>query len=92
MTDLDVYLDPALVDAERNPFGDRRFFPPGEHPATRRYRDYLASCEKLRARLVTAQLPTTDVDALIDYAGTLVASFEEEESIAKADYLRMLRR
>lgn len=92
MTDLDAYLDPALVAAKRSPFGERWFYPPGQHPATKRQRDHLAMLQRLREKLVAIGQPTTDCDALIDYAQGLLASFEEGESIAKADYLHRVRR
>lgn len=77
-------LDPALEAATRNQWGDRRFYPPGQHPATLRLR---------RHRELLALLPeNADRDLMLERADAELARFEEGESIAKADYLRMLER
>lgn len=74
-------LDPILQAAE-NPWGGRRFFPTGTHPATARYR------EELR-RIVEF---TGDPDhEMATYVKEKLAMFEEGETRAKLDYLRAHR-
>jgi hypothetical protein len=76
-------LHPALQEA-RNHDGSRRFYPPGQHPATASYRRH--------RELLLATEPSRQRQALLDHVDALLAAFEEGESIAKADHLRMTER
>lgn len=70
-------LDPIL-EAATNPWGGRRFYPPGSHPATARHRAQLAKLY---------ELGLSDGHELVDYVKETLARFEEGESIAKQLYL-----
>lgn len=76
-------LHPILEAAAATPFGGRRFYEPGQHPATHRLRQHLEALRKLP--------PSLDRNAALEYAKTQIAAFEEGESIAKADHLRMVQ-
>ena len=75
------WLTPELRQAKRTPWGGQRFFAPGEHPATARYRDQLRRLEALGA---------SDSEAA-EYVRDFLAAFEEDESAAKQIHLRMAR-
>jgi hypothetical protein len=99
-----VSLDPVLAGA-RELDGRPRFHPPGEHPATFRWRWHLAALETHRERLdelrdeflhrgepeLWRQMAKETAEMLA-YVRTNLAAFEEEESLRKADYLRMVER
>jgi hypothetical protein len=75
-------LHPILA-AARGPFGERRFYPPGQHPATIRQRRQLA---------MLATLPNDPSRrALEDHLLAELATFEEGESVEKARYLQASR-
>lgn len=76
-------MDPRLV-SYRSPFGGRRFFPPGQHPA-------LAHMVEHRRKLAGLP-PSPDRDAALDHADTCIVQFEQGESDAKARTLERLSR
>lgn len=72
-------MDSLLIEA-KGPFGERRFYPPGKHPALFRYFEQIERLELL---------PTSQVvNEALAYHRNQVALFEEGESLAKAEYLR----
>jgi hypothetical protein len=99
-----VSLDPVLA-AARELDGRPRFHPPGDHPATFCWRKHLAALEAHRERLddLRPEFFSTgqedhwrrmvkETDEMIAYVRTTLAAFEEGESIAKANYLRIVER
>lgn len=81
-------MDARLLDAKGVLDGTPRFFLPGCHPATLRMRQSLAKLLQ-HQQLVRGDPATTE---MVDYLKDRLAMFEEQESVAKADYLRMLDR
>jgi hypothetical protein len=76
-------MDPRLV-AYRSPFGGRRFYPPGEHPAVARITEF--------RRKLAAMPSSPDRDAALAHADTCIVQFEQGESDAKARTLERLSR
>lgn len=75
-------LHPVLA-AARNLDGRPRFHPPGQHPATARYRAE-------RAKLLA--LPATkERNTALNYIEATLAVFEEGESLAKATHLQIVQ-
>lgn len=74
-------MDP-LLERARSPFGEKRFFAPGSHPATARMREHL--------RLLELYPDSPEVRKTRDHLGTKIAAFEEGESLAKHDFLRAI--
>lgn len=100
-------LDPQLAYAE-GPHGGRRFFDIGQHPATQRLAAEIRAFEAHREQIIDSfQLiaPLADpgelarrrgmlmgVDRQLEFLRGQMVAFEEGESIAKADWLRMVER
>jgi hypothetical protein len=71
--------DPDRILAEaRDPLGRRRFYPPGEHPATARWRKQLAWYR---------EQGLDDSHPMIAYILRTLAVFELGEERAKREYL-----
>jgi hypothetical protein len=87
-------VDPVLQAAKLNPWGDRRFFPPGQHPANHREREILKRLEELDREVAQKELEygvpleRGAITEALEYHRDRVAIFEEMESRAKHDYLR----
>ena len=73
------WLNPVL-ERMRDPFGRRRFFPPGAHPVTARLRAYIKTLE--------AFPPSDARDQSLEHVQAQHAMFEEGESLAKQIALR----
>lgn len=70
----------ARLEAAMTPDGRRRFYVPGAHPATARWRAEVRSLERLPA--------SAERDEALEYARGQIALFEAGESEAKERYLR----
>lgn len=75
-------MHPVLSDARRLD-GGPLFYPPGQHPATARYRAHLARLRECP--------PSRNRNMVMEHVETELAAFEEGESIAKAVYLQRRR-
>lgn len=82
-------MDPKLESLTAAPY-DRspRFYPPGQHPATYRYREQLRQLKALQTKV--GKIP--NVVLAIEYIENKIAEFEERESEAKARMLYHLER
>ncbi len=92
-------MDPVLQEAKANPWGDRRFYPPGQHPANYRDREILKRLEELDRDASQKELEfgiplegRADRRAALEFHRDRVAAFEEMESRRKHDYLRAYSR
>lgn len=74
-------LHPDLEAVPLTPWGDKRFYPPGEHPATYRYKAHREALLRLPA--------SAERDQMVSYVDGLLAAFEQGESEAKQQYLRI---
>lgn len=75
-------MDDVLV-AARNPYGGRRFYPPGSHPALWRMNETVKKLE---------QYPSSpDRDRCLADLRERIAVFEEGESRAKQEHLARCR-
>lgn len=78
--DSTVDADEILASA-RNPDGSQRFYPQGQHPATKRLREALEWAESI-------ENGTGTTDAYVEHLRRQLAEFEYGEDRAKRDYLR----
>lgn len=79
-------MDP-LLEAATELHGGRRFYPPGEHPATYKQRKQLAQLKELRERCRDSVVDEASLTGSIEYIERQIVAFEEQHSEAKADYL-----
>lgn len=81
----------SLAEA-KNPDGSRRFYAPGEHPATARLLAGLARVEHLQSLAMEPEMEAQAAE-LIGYYRRQLARFEWGEDRAKREYLsRMVSR
>lgn len=77
--------------------GGHRYYPPGQHPATKRMREQLAQAEQIKAEWGRksaehgVEYDTGPVDEFIAYLQEQLAQFEQAESDRKARDDWMLR-
>jgi hypothetical protein len=87
-------VDPVLLEAKANPWGDPAFYPPGQHPALHRDRELLKRLEALEREWERKEielgvpLDRGDLSACIEHHRDRITAFEENESRRKHDYLR----
>ena len=83
------HLDPLLASVQNGPFGGQRFYPPGQHPATTRWREYLAALRDVRARAerALAELPPAVIVARGDDFSAPLFSYDTAEHIALREAL-----
>jgi hypothetical protein len=74
----------AVLEQAKGPYGERRFYPPGKHPALFREYDQIEKLEELRE--ITGEDGEL-IDEAVAYHRDRVAMFEEGESVSKAEYL-----
>jgi len=76
----------------RDHMGHKRFYPPGEHPATARLRTELERAKDLNDRMLPGIFgKPTDVERAIDYMEERLAIFDAGDRRAKRDYLARQR-
>lgn len=72
-------MDPRLVAIKHPGSNERRYWPPGQHPATARLRMELKKAQELERRTGV----TGGLTEYIDYIQDQIATFEERESELK---------
>jgi hypothetical protein len=77
-----------LLAQARDPFGRPRFYPPGQHPAGARTREWLRMAEELRERVVD----NPELLAAIAWHERQLAVLEGGEQLAKARFLHAVSR
>jgi hypothetical protein len=83
----------SVLDEARTPYGTRRFYPPGQHPATARLRAELAHLKKLQDTTLLGLLgEPSELEKAIDWMERQLAVFEAGEDRAKRDYIKRARK
>jgi hypothetical protein len=80
-------MHPALSRA-KDIHGERRFYEPGEHPATFRHRTILKQLEQIEQTMSPDR--STAASAAAEYHREKIAEFEAGEHRAKSEYLHRL--